>query len=409
MSNKAIPTLQYYTSAEIVNGNDRKKSIAALKSLVVKLRDIPSTYTEFANAEKSLPEELSQILRLLATTCKQLTHSKTENAEPSEIIMNAKQMCTIAGILRKILHVQQVSDYRALGLNDEATQEQIYNHYRWLNSLFSFDETIDPKRRSIRRIMQAYITLNNLRLPNEGDTSPSVMKDIQELKADSTSIANKQTVVLVQTPEVNQRKRLGKLTLVIVLLTVPSGLGWWSLSSSDVQTVVTMTTKEIALPKRQPQKLQQIAIIEENQTNETTEEKPKPQSENNIETPQPVELIVSLTQPRKKVSKPETDTTKPNISVVATDEPKSETGTIKPNVSVVATDETAENPSKKSDSIVTIKKQENLTITSEKKSIEIAKSKIATEIELAIKSANDWKRGIGRGFSPLPPIAPVRK
>lgn len=266
-----------------MNESDQKKAIAALKSLMTKLRDFPCTYTRFSNVEEPLPEELSLILKFLAATCKQLTHLKNENSETNKVAMSTKQLCAAARIVRQILHVQQVSDYRALGLSDGATQEQIHNHYRWLSNLFAFDESIDPEHPSVHRTMQAYITLKDLRLSSKGDTFTS--KSVQELNPDSIpvineQIVNEQIIAPVRTPEVNQRKRSGTIiTSILVLLTVSSGLGWWWLLSGHNIKQVTGTTfsKTITPPKNESQKLQQVVIVEENKTNKPesiTKEKP---------------------------------------------------------------------------------------------------------------------------------------
>jgi len=376
MPNDGIPMLQYYNNIEIMDGSDRKKAIAALKLLMAKFRDVPGVRNKFSDIKEPLPDELPQILKFLAIICKQLTSLKNKNSEPSKTVISAKQLCMIARILRQILHAQQVSDYRALGLDDRATQEQIDNHYRWLNSLFAFDESIDPQRRSIRRVMQAYITLRNLRFCNEEDILPSVLMSAQELNFDLAPIANEKIVASARVHETPQRKGLGITNSILVFLTVSSGVGWWwLLTGHDVEEVAKITpSKEISQPKNGAQKPQQMAIIEEktNEPDSISGKQSNSPKKTNIERSQQqaIKLTVTPTQPSRKVLQPEIKAIKPSVSTARVN-----------------------NPNKKSfenSAIIAIRKKENQTTTPEKESIKTEKTQ--SKIELAVNSANNWKQ-----------------
>jgi len=380
MPNDEIPTLNYYGSAEkLMDGTERKKAVTALKSLMVKLRDIPGTYAKFSEIQEPLPEELPLILKFLAETCKQLTGLDNKKFESSGAVMTVKQLCAAARIVRQILHVQQTSDYRALGLNDGATQEQIHKHYRWLSSLFAFDEAIDPERQSTRRTMQAYMTLKSLDVSREGDSnllaSASVLKDPQQQSSlnsgsslgtneqlaasDSASDVNEKTVALVSVPEVKEKKRVKTRVAasVLVFLTVTSGVGWWwLLSNHDVEKIATIADLKEETPlKNEPQDVG-LTMLEEDLTNEfasTEEEKPDLQRETKVETLLAVQLPLLSTQLDEEISIPELDIMKPSVPVVIARDPDED---VNENLLVVG------DASKKINQTLLVKK-ENIKIT----------------------------------------------
>jgi len=375
MSNDGIPTLNYYSSVEkLMNGAERKKAVTALKSLMVKLRDIPGTYAKFSEIQEPLPEDLSLILKFLAETCKQLTGLDNKKFESSEAVMTVKQLCAAARIVRQILHVQQNSDYRALGLNDEATQEQIHKHYRWLSSLFAFDEAIDPERHSTRRTMQAYMTLKSLDVSREGDSdllaSASVLKDPQqqdslnsgsfldanEQLAASGSVAdvNGKTVALVSVPEVKEKKRVKMRVAASVLffLTVASGVGWWwLLSNHNVEKIATTEGIKENIPLKDESQNIGLTMLDEDLSNEfasTEEEKPDLQRKTKVETPLAVQLPFLSTQLDEEISIPELDMMEPSVPVVIAEGPDED---INENLLFIA------DVSKKTNETIAVKKE----------------------------------------------------
>jgi len=398
MAKDGMPTLSYYSSAEsLMNESERKDAVAALKSLMVKLRDIPGTYAQFADIKEPLPVKLSLILRFLAETCKQLIALENENSESNEAVMSAKQLCAAARIVRQILHVQQVSDYRALGLNDGATQEQIHKHYRWLSSLFAFDEGIDPERHSTRRTMQAYISLKDSGSSLEdghvlsGSVSVKGAQQRDSLNSDTTldtnerlaasdpvSDADEKTVVApTVTLDSKKKKRsgMGIAASVLIFLTVASGVGWWwLLSGHDVDNIEAATSLKDWVPSQnESQKPQDIDIFEGGLTNEpesVKEEQSDRQKETNAEAPQQSVQAAILSAELDE-----------EISI-------SEPGTIRPSVPVVPISNPSEEVTEKTPVVITANKIPSQTKRTEKENIKIAKpeSEKVAESELAISA-----------------------
>ncbi|NOY71929.1 MAG: hypothetical protein GXP14_06060 [Gammaproteobacteria bacterium] len=292
--NNKIPSLSY----PIQNGNankpmdeiSRTKAKAALHSLIQDLRNSPDKYARLVDAKDPLPEELPSMLMLLDEVCRQLTHPDYKSNK-NDTIDSVKQICSTARVMRQILHGSKASDYRALGLNSKATQEQIHNHYRWLNTLFSFDETIDPKHHSIRRIMQAYISLTNSGLQHEEDNTP-------QLASNQALITTQEMPLWYPDPKAHERKYSGIALSTIVLLTLSAGLGWWwLLDSADTEKVEQTTAfNEAASQKTESQEHQNIIQLTENPSHAfNTDPSSDIQKETDIEElqKQPIQSAVS--------------------------------------------------------------------------------------------------------------------
>lgn len=103
--NNQIPTLsdsvQDGSTNDSMGDISRTKAKAALNLLIKNFLNSPDKYARLVDAKDPLPEELPDILMLLAEACTQLT--RLDSTKQNSVI-SAKQISSTARILRQILH-----------------------------------------------------------------------------------------------------------------------------------------------------------------------------------------------------------------------------------------------------------------------------------------------------------------
>ncbi len=131
---------------------ERREALRQLTAMISRFRSSSGNAAEVVAFRL---EKLPQILRLLAELVAE-TRGSSANREQKKKVLHVA-----AAMLRRMLHMPDATHYRVLGLYNGATPEQIEEHYQLLHTLFWFDETIDPQRKSRLRISEAYTTLKD--------------------------------------------------------------------------------------------------------------------------------------------------------------------------------------------------------------------------------------------------------
>ena len=143
------------------SGNVAKKISAhrpkQKNSLVTFLQETLKNRSNYSDPNRPLPEGLSHALQHTAKFVDSLQASKDKSQKDT-----ANQLVHgIAKMLKLILHPGTDNKYRILGLNENASPNQIRQHYQWLHRIFLYCGDKPDFNESVLRITEAYVSLRS--------------------------------------------------------------------------------------------------------------------------------------------------------------------------------------------------------------------------------------------------------
>lgn len=208
------------------------RPLTETEQLVLDFARDPDKHARLLDPQVPLPKGLSQVLERAADAVTVVSQAFAGKGGGEQAAVDADRKLADASLLfvKRVFLAPGGDFYRVLGLNSNATTEDVHRHYRWLRRLFWREETDAGGQSAVIRISEAYVALRDphtRRAYNEKQFGRRGAVFIGDEKVGRPLARTPTPPARVHTKPAERRGKRGAVTAAVVLLGLAGAVGYW--------------------------------------------------------------------------------------------------------------------------------------------------------------------------------------